>query len=303
MSLCCAADARAAGRGDDGGMSPLVRVDELVAELSAGAPVRLLDVRWRLNQPEGRPDYLAAHLPGAVYVDLERELARPGRPEEGRHPLPALGDLEDSARRWGIREGDRVVAYDDNDGVAAARAWWLLRRHGLDARILDGGFRAWIAAGLRVEGSDRAVRRGDVGLTATDAGVAGIDEAARAPRDGILIDVRAPQHYRGYLPGQEPVSGHIPGAVNIPTVTHIGRDGLLRPAPEIRASLAAHGIAPGVEVVLYCSSGIPSAHSALAFEVAGIASRIFVGSWSQWARDPGRPVARGTGDADVGAVL
>ncbi len=156
--------------GDDGGMSPLVRVDELVSELSAGAPVRLLDVRWRLNQPEGRPDYLAAHLPGAVYVDLERELARPGRPEEGRHPLPEREDLEASARRWGVHAGDRVVAYDDNDGVAAARAWWTLRRHGVDVRVLDGGFRAWIAAGLRVEASDRAVRPGDIVLDGVRGG-------------------------------------------------------------------------------------------------------------------------------------
>lgn len=284
-------------------MSPLVRVDELVAELSAGAPVRLLDVRWRLNQPEGRPDYLAAHLPGAVYVDLERELARPGRPEEGRHPLPERADLEASARRWGLRTGDRVVAYDDNDGVAAARAWWMLRRHGVDVRVLDGGFRAWIAAGLRVERSDRAVRPGDVALAASDAGTASIDDAARAPRAGVLVDVRAPQHYRGQVPGVDPVAGHVPGAVNIPTVSHIGPDGLLRSAAEIRATLAGHGIAPGVDVVVYCSSGIPSMHSALAFAVAGIEPRVFVGSWSQWARSPGRPVARGAGDARVITAL
>lgn len=289
--------------GDDGGMSPLVRVDELVAELSAGAPVRLLDVRWRLNQPEGRPDYLAAHLPGAVYVDLERELARPGRPEEGRHPLPERADLEASVRRWGVRAGDRVVAYDDNDGVAAARAWWTLRRHGVDVRVLDGGFRAWIAAGLRVEASDRAVRPGDVVLTASDAGTASIDDAARAPRTGVLVDARAPQHYRGQVPGVDPVAGHIPGAVNIPTVSHIAADGLLRPAAEIRATLAGHGIAPGIDVVVYCSSGIPSTHSALAFAVAGIEARVFVGSWSQWARSPGRPVARGAGDEHVVAAV
>ncbi|MCT9821306.1 sulfurtransferase [Microbacterium sp. W1N] len=285
-------------------MSHVVPVDALVAELTAGARVRLLDVRWRLDRPEGRPEYLAGHLPGAVYVDLERELARPGRPEEGRHPLPDRDDLTLAARRWGLEDGDSVVVYDDNDGVPAARAWWLLRRHGVDVRVLDGGFRDWVRAGLRLEHSDRAPRTGRI--TLPDAVVdeaAAIDEAAVAPRTGVLVDVRAPQHYRGHAPGLDPVSGHIPGAVNIPTVSHIGADGRLREPADIRANLEGFGITPGTPVVLYCSSGIPSAHSALAFATAGIGTRIFVGSWSQWARSPGRPVAVGAGAAEViGAV-
>jgi len=274
-------------------MSPLVGVDQLASELTAGAPVRLLDVRWRLNLVEGRPEYLAGHLPGAVYVDLERELSRIGRPEDGRHPLPDVVDLQSAARRWGLNPGDRVVVYDDNDGVAAARAWWLLSRHGVEVRVLDGGFRAWVGGGLRLERSDRAVRAGTIVLTASDEGIATIDEAALAPQHGVLVDVRAPQHYRGQVPGTDPASGHIPGAINLPTVTHIGPDGLLRAPADIRATLAAHGIDADADVVLYCSSGIPSAHSALAFAVAGMPVRIFVGSWSQWSRSPGRPVAVG----------
>ncbi|RLK52677.1 sulfurtransferase [Microbacterium telephonicum] len=285
-------------------MSPVVPVEALVAELSAGARVRLLDVRWRLDRPEGRPEYLSGHLPGAVYVDLERELARPGRPEEGRHPLPDVADLEAAARRWGLEEGDRVVVYDDNDGVPAARAWWLLRRHGVDVRVLDGGFRAWVRAGLRLEHSDRAPRRGRISLP--DAVLdesATIDDAAIAPRVGVLVDARAPQHYRGQNGGLDPVAGHIPGAVNIPTISHIGADGRLRDPADIRATLEGHGIGPHTPVVLYCSSGIPSTHSALAFAVAGIRTRVFVGSWSQWARSLGRPVAVGAGAAEIiGAV-
>ncbi|MFS0714069.1 sulfurtransferase [Microbacterium sp. 2P01SA-2] len=285
-------------------MSPLVSVDDLAAELAADAPVRLLDVRWRLDRAEGRPDYLLGHLPGAVYVDLERELARPGVPERGRHPLPGRADLELAARRWGIRAGDRLVAYDDNDGVAAARAWWLLRRHGLDIRVLDGGFRAWVASGRRLEQSDRAATPGDVDLPEGSGGLAGIDEAAVAPTRGVLLDVRAPQHYRGQAPGVDPVSGHIPGARNLPTVVHIAPDGLLRGPDEIRSSLAAVGIGPDTDVVITCSSGIASAHTALAFVVAGYGrARVFAGSWSQWSRDRGRPVATGSSPAaEIGVV-
>lgn len=281
---------------------PVVAAESLASEITAGAPVRLLDVRWRLNQPEGRPEYLAGHLPGAVYVDLERELARVGRPEDGRHPLPDLADLQAAVRRWGVRAADRVVVYDDNDGVAAARAWWLLSRHGLDVRVLDGGFRAWVAAGYRLERSDRAVRAGDAMLADGRGGLATIEDAARAPREGVLIDARAPQHYRGQVPGLDPAAGHIPGAINIPTVSHIAPGGALRSPEEILDTLAFHGVAPDADIVIYCSSGIPSAHSALALSVAGVPSRVFPGSWSQWSRSPGRPVAVGPSPADVVTV-
>lgn len=285
-------------------MSPLVSVDDLAAEIASGAPVRLLDVRWRLDRAEGRPDYLSGHLPGAVYVDLERELARPGLPELGRHPLPDRADLEAAVRRWGVAAGDRLVAYDDNDGVAAARAWWLLRRHGLDVRVLDGGFRAWVASGQRLERSDRAAIPSDLELPVGAGGLADIEDAARAPRRGVLLDVRAPQHYRGQIGGVDPVAGHIPGAVNLPTVTHIAPDGFLRGPAEIRAALAAVGVEHDTEVVITCSSGIASAHTALAFAVAGYPdARVFPGSWSQWSRDRGRPVATGPSPAAAIGVV
>jgi thiosulfate/3-mercaptopyruvate sulfurtransferase len=280
-------------------MSLLIQAERLAADLASGAPLRLLDVRWRLNEPEGRPAYLRGHLPGAVFVDLERELSDPGRPERGRYPLPEPSRLSAAAQRWGISAGDRVVAYDDNDGVAAARAWWTLTGHGLDVRVLDGGFRAWVALGQELERGDRAVPPGQVAWGPTVAPTATIDDAALAPREGVLVDVRMPSHYRGQVGGADPVAGHIPGAINIPTITHIEPDGRLRPAAQIRETLRSHGITSGDRVVLYCSHGVASAHSALAFAHAGVPTRVFVGGWSQWSRTRGRAIARGSTPADV----
>lgn len=277
-----------------GSGGPVVSAAALAAALAEGAlPIRLLDVRWRLDLPEGRPAYLAGHLPGAVYVDLERELTRPGHPEEGRHPLPTIADLEQSARRWGIRQGDTVIAYDDNDGVAAARAWWLLRRRGVDIRVLDGGLRAWIEAGQLLDGGDVQPAPGDVELEDADPGEASIDDVARAPRDGVLIDARAPQHYRGTAPTPDPSAGHIPGALNVPTLAHVAPDGRLRAADDVRRTLADAGAPASGSVVVYCSSGIAAAHTALALSRADIDARVFPGSWSRWSRSRGRPVAVG----------
>ena len=280
-------------------MSHLISPRELQGELESGRPVRLLDVRWRLDLPEGRPEYVAGHLPGAVYVDLERELSKRGYPEDGRYPLPDVEALEASVQRWGIRTGELVVVYDDNDAVAAARAWWLLRRRGLEVRVLDGGLRAWVGHGYAHERGDFAPSRGNARLTAADPGAVTMDEAARAPVEGYLIDVRAPEHYRGLAPGLDPVAGHIPGALNIPVIAHIARDGTFRSPAEIRAVLDAFGVDPSRPITLYCGAGISSAHSALAYAEAGIETRIYPGSWSQWSRSPRRPVAVGRTPADA----
>ncbi len=300
--------------GDTRDMPHLIDVPELVSALGSARPVRLIDVRWRLDEPEGRPAYLAGHLPSAVYVDLERELTDPGHPEEGRHPLPRVDALQGAARRWGIGNGDLVVAYDDNDGVAAARAWWLLRRRGVDIRVLGGGVQEWARSGELLERGDVAPERGDVVLTDGDPGIATIDDAARAPHEGLLLDVRAPHHYRGAASAADPVGGHIPGAVNLPTIVHIDGRGHLKPPGEIAGAVSsaaggraggrrAHGATPGSDrdrIVVYCSSGMASAHTVLALATAGIDARVFPGSWSQWSRTPGRPVAVGpTPDDEV----
>ena len=284
-------------------MAILISPVDLAALRDSGAPVRLLDVRWRLDRPEGRPEYLRAHLPGAVYVDLENELARKGEPTEGRHPLPTSAALQRAARRWGIDDGDVVVAYDDVQSVAAARAWWLLTRSGLgDVRVLDGGLSAWEHAGLPVETGDVQPPRGRVVLGEVGEGVLSIDDAAAWPRAGVLLDVRAPERYRGETEPLDPVAGHVPGALNLPTTAHV-EAGRFRDPGEIRATFEAAGVRPGTPVAAYCGSGVTAAHTALAGALAGIEVSVFPGSWSEWSNTPGRPVATGpTAAGRVGRV-
>lgn len=278
--------------------SPIISVLELEARLRSGEPVRLLDVRWRLDQPEGRPDYLDGHLPGAVYVDLDRELAERSDPRRGRHPLPPRARLQAAAQRWGISQGQPVVVYDDLQSVAAARAWWVLGRSGIaDVRVLDGGLRAWLAERLPIETGDVQPRRGDVVLTEIDTGFVGIDEVEDWAWDrGVLLDVRGADRYRGEAEPLDPVAGHIPGAVNLPTAVHL-HAGRFRSPDEIRQQFAAAGVSADVQVAAYCGSGIAATHTALAGALAGIDVTVYPGSWSQWSRSRGRQVATGDSPA------
>lgn len=279
-------------------MSNLVSPAQLIhlqrrAEHGEGPAVRVLDVRWRLDRPEGRPEYVRAHLPGAVYVDLDRELARRGQPEEGRHPLPHLDDLQRAARGWGVCDGDIVVAYDDNRSVAAARLWWLLRRAGVDARVLDGGIRAWVGEGLPLDSGDVLAEQGDVVLDDSAAGELGIEEVERFLRSGILLDVRTPEQYSGAQTSLDPVGGHIPGAVNLPAMATVAGDGRLRHPDALRRIFATAGVDDQTPVAVYCGSGVAAMHTALALEQSGIRALVYAGSWSEWSNNRGRPVAVG----------
>jgi thiosulfate/3-mercaptopyruvate sulfurtransferase len=261
----------------------------LVDAPSPGA--RVLDVRWELGGPHGRPAYLEAHLPDAVFVDLDAELSAHGRPEDGRHPLPDLADLQDAARRWGIREGDPVVVYDGGSGLAAARAWWTLRWAGLDdVRILDGGFAAW--TGLLEQG-DVIPPPGDVVLRGGGMPVLDADGAAALARDGLLLDARAPERFRGEVEPLDPVAGHIPGAVSAPSSANLGPDGRYLPPDELRARYEALGVRDGVAVGAYCGSGISAVTDIVALRLAGYDAVLYPGSWSAWCADPARPVATG----------
>lgn len=271
--------------------SPIIAATEL-AELrrSVVGGVVVLDVRWRLDRPDGRPDYLAGHLPGAVYVSLEEELAAHGLPAtEGRHPLPAIADLQDAARRWGVREGDTVVAYDDLGGMSAARAWWLLRHAGVaEVRVLDGGLAAWRDAGLALDAGDVVPERGDVRLEYGGMPVLSADEAAALPAHGTLLDARAGERYRGEVEPVDTRAGHIPGAVSLPTAGNLA-DGRFLGGDALRSRFADVRGPVGV----YCGSGVTAAHEVLALQLAGVRAALYPGSWSAWSSDPARPVAVG----------
>jgi thiosulfate/3-mercaptopyruvate sulfurtransferase len=263
--------------------------------LAAGGRVVLLDVRWALGDDQGREKYLGAHLPGAVFVDLETELADPPSAADGRHPLPSLQRLQSAARRWGIRDGDAVVAYDATGGLAAARAWWLLRWGGLrDVRLLDGGLDAWRRAGGPVEAGDVAPEPGDVTLTGGGMPVLTIDEAAALPASGgILLDARAGERYRGEVEPVDPRAGHVPGAVSAPTTVNLTVDGTFRPPDELAERFRDLGVRPGEPAGVYCGSGVTAAHEIAALAAAGIEAALWPGSWSQWSSDPDRPAATG----------
>ena len=272
---------------------PLVDVTTLAAELDLERPPTLLDVRWRLGGPPGRDDYLAGHLPGAVFADLDRDLAGPPGPG-GRHPLPDPAAAEQALRRLGVRAGRPVVAYDEADGSVAARAWWLLRWLGHpDVRVLDGGLRAWQDAGLPLETGEVEPEPGD--LTARPGGMPVLDAAgaARVARTGRLLDARAVERYRGETEPVDPVAGRVPGAVSAPATGNVTDDGHFLPADVLRERYAAVGVEPGVAVGAYCGSGVTAAQTVLALELAGIGAALYAGSWSEWVTDPTRPVATG----------
>jgi thiosulfate/3-mercaptopyruvate sulfurtransferase len=258
-------------------------------------PPVLLDVRWRLGGPPGIESYLAGHLPRAVFVDLDTELAAEPGPA-GRHPLPPARRFEAAMRRAGVCAGSTVVVYDEADGTVAARAWWLLRYFGhRDCRVLDGGFRAWAAAGGQVATGEGAAPGGG-NFTARPGQMPVLDAGAAASmaRRGALLDARARERYRGEREPVDPVAGHIPGALSAPTTANVGPDGRFLAAAGLRARFATLGAPAGAGLVgVYCGSGVTAAHEVLALELAGIPASLYVGSWSNWVADPARPVATG----------
>lgn len=279
-------------------MDPLISVDDLSQEIAGARPPVLLDVRWSLLGPPGRQDYDRDHLPGAVFVDLDTELAAPPG-AGGRHPLPAAADLQAVLRRAGVTVDREVVAYDADNGSAAARAWWLLRWAGHPrVRVLDGGYRAWVARGNSVTAEVPEVVPTDFQVVPDSLPVIDADEAARLAGDGRLLDARAPERYRGEVEPVDPRAGHIPGARNAPFAANVTEDGTWRTPQDVAALFHDLGVDGTSQVGAYCGSGVTACSTLLALEHAGLSgpgnpAALYAGSWSHWSADPDRPAATG----------
>ncbi|OMC34661.1 thiosulfate sulfurtransferase [Mycobacterium sp. GA-1841] len=274
-----------------------VAADELRERLASGSPVTLLDVRWTLAEPNGRPAYLNGHLPGAVYVSLDEDLSDHRVTGRGRHPLPSGTDLQAAARRWGVRTGVPTVVYDDWNRAGSARAWWVLTAAGIDdVQILDGGLAAWSAAGGIVQSGEVTPEAGDVEVRHENLyrGARRTLTAEEIPAGAdVLLDARAPERFRGDVEPVDPVAGHIPGAVNLPSTELLAEDGRLVPEGRLQALLADRGVAGSAAVGAYCGSGVTAALAVAALAAAGVDAALYPGSWSEWTSNPQRPVAQG----------
>lgn len=276
------------------------RLMDARATASAAPSLRVVDARFSLADPQsGAQLYAQAHLPGALYADLNRDLSDLGRTGHGRHPLPDGDAFAARLGEWGIGPQTRVVVYDAGDGsMAAARLWWLLRLIGhAHVQVLDGGFAAWQAAGLPVTAALPQVSPLPPYPGRFDRSrIASVEEvqARLKHAPGWLIDARAGERFRGEVEPLDPVAGHVPGAVNRPFALNV-HDGRLRPADDLRAALQPLiGTHAPDEVVLMCGSGVTACHLLLAMDVAGLeGARIYADSWSGWVSDPSRPVATG----------
>jgi thiosulfate/3-mercaptopyruvate sulfurtransferase len=269
----------------------LITPAALAAAVGSATPA-LLDVRWDLASGSRLDLYQQGHIPGAAFVDLDADLAGPPG-AGGRHPVPAREAFQAAMRRAGV-DGDRpVVVYDAADSTAAARAWWLLRYFSHpEVGVLDGGLAAWVREGFELERGSGAVGRvGD--FTARPGRMPVLDAAgaARVATDGVLLDARAPERFRGETEPIDPVAGHIPGARNRPTVRNLDPDGRFAPPAALREHFSQLGVRDDAEIGAYCGSGVTAAHEVLALELAGYRAALYPGSWSEWINDPARPVA------------
>jgi thiosulfate/3-mercaptopyruvate sulfurtransferase len=256
--------------------------------------VRVVDVRWYLDGRSGREAYLAGHIPGAVWADIDTDLSAPPGPLVGRHPLPAPRDFADAMGRLGIADGDTVVAYDDASGSIAGRLWWMLDSLGERAYVLDGGIGTWIGALDR----DTQVTPAPAAFTARawpDDRFVDADEVDDLRRRRALLDARSFGRFTGDEPSVDKVPGHVPGARSAPWPENLDPEtGRFLPADQLQRRFAALGVEEGARTVAYCGSGVTACHDLLALRIAGLGEgALYPGSWSGWSSDPDRPVALG----------
>jgi len=278
--------------------SPLISAANLAAHLDDPSWV-VVDCRFTLTDPAAGPAaYARSHIPGARYANLDDDLARHPAPGDGRHPLPAAEDFAARLGAWGIGNDSTVAAYDEASGAIAARLWWLLGWLGHDRRlVLDGGFAAWNAAGLPVETRKPAWRptRFFPRRVADDSVVEAAELPALQAAGSLLVDARAAPRYRGEQEPIDPVAGHVPGAVNRPGSVNVEADGRFRAPEALRRELTELlGGRPAGELIAMCGSGVTACQLLLALAAVGLdGAKLYAGSWSEWIRDPQRPIAKG----------
>ena len=273
----------------------LLTPSELKALLETGSAVAF-DCRFDLADPaRGEQLFLAGHIPGAAYAHLDRDLSSPVTPRSGRHPLPEPQEFANYLARNGWSPGRLLVAYDADTNAFASRLWWLMRYFGQDSALLDGGLACWKAAGYSLQpGCFGGVVADPVELVSNDSRVVSAEELLDQGA-GPLLDARAPERFRGAVEPLDTRGGHIPGARNRPLGKNLTVDARFKPAFELQSEYAELlAGADASEVVHYCGSGVTACHNAFAMELAGLgATRIYPGSWSEWIRDPLRPIATG----------
>jgi len=288
---------------------------EGAARPGAGNGLVIIDCRFDLAQPRaGRLLYLSGHIPGARYADLNEDLSAPVMPESGRHPLPPPEQFAATLIRLGVVNGVQVVGYDAAGGAFAARLWWMLRAWGhLDVAVLDGGYPAWIAAGGATIAGEESPGAGAPALGAASPGAAASAPgmmramaawpvvttpevaALRHDKRRLLVDARAPERYMGSFEPIDTAAGHVPGAENHPFSSNLGADGRFLSAKDLRLRWQSRlgGREPSAAVAM-CGSGVTACHNLLALEIAGLpGAKLYAGSWSEWIRDPHRPIAKG----------
>ncbi|HVY45247.1 MAG TPA: sulfurtransferase [Minicystis sp.] len=276
---------------------PLVDVAWLAAH-AGDAGVRVVDCRWYLGEKRGADAYAAGHLPGAVFVDLDTDLSGPKERGPGRHPLPSVDAFADVLARIGVGPETIVVAYDDAGGAIAARLWWMLRWVGhAGGRVLDGGVKAWVAAGHALSRDTPAVAPAPrMSLTGGHAPVVdkvAVDRLRRDPSARVL-DARAAERYEGRVEPVDARPGHVPGARSLPFAGNLDEGGRMLPRDALRARYADAGALDATTVVAYCGSGVTACHDVLALAIAGRDdAALYEGSWSDWSRDAALPAATG----------
>jgi thiosulfate/3-mercaptopyruvate sulfurtransferase len=262
-------------------------IDPVVDDLSAYPHAVIADVRYYLDGRRGRDAYAAGHIPGAVFVDVDEHLAAPPDPHGGRHPLPAPADFARAIGALGIGDDDVVIAYDDAGGVMAARLVWMLRVTGHDAALLNGGIQAYDGP-LETQAPQRRPRTFTARPWPADR-LASADDAADPAN--VVIDARQRERFHGAPDALDPRFGHIPGARSLPARENVDADGRLLSPERLREKFAQVGITGEQPVVSYCGSGVTACHNLLALEHAGLGTgRLYPGSWSEWSRDPKRPI-------------